>query len=270
MATTNRWTAGTGLGGIIGISAQSDNISNCANYGQISIANKNAQGHLYAGGVVGWAMQETNNNNATGVKSPAMVMKNLTNYANLTFTGNALRYYVGGVIGCITTNQTEDKKRYWEEISGLKNYSNLTFSTTETEGSLYAYGGVIGFAEVVTLYHAEYIPIDSSEFYGDLIADGKTNVGAILGCKRNVAMTTANPEDPTGKGFIAEKCMIGGKVKKLATYYVEEAGGTEEVTENLEVALDSDTWYRYIYSTAVEQSVAESDGCSLLTENPVQ
>ena len=272
-----RYNAGVGLGGIIGISAQVYEVSNCENYGLITIANTNADitfkengteesgVHLYAGGVIGWAMQEQNNSGSYAAKT----MKNLTNYADLTFTGAAGRYYAGGVIGCITTNQTADNKRYWAEISGLKNVANLTFDVANT-CTYSALGGVVGWAEAINLAStvaSNEIYLQSCEHYGNieiLNAEGKldyTNVGAILGCARSEAGIVKNSK-------------IGGMIVtgKVVTPEHEDENSGLTVPETIEYSgytLGADNWYTYLYKGGVEQSVAEADGCGYYQEGDV-
>ena len=272
-----RWTAGTGLGGIIGISDQVYEVSNCENYGLITIANTNVSDdegnlvHLYVGGVIGWAVHEQNNNGSFA----AMTMKNLTNYADLTFTGVAGRYYAGGVIGCITTNEGTDENgvdvRYWKEISGLKNVANLTFDVANTCTNS-ALGGVIGWAERVNLIdladRGAEIPLQKCEHYGNIeILDGVegkldyTNVGVILGCARSEAGIVKNSK-------------IGGMIVtgKVVTPEHDDPNSGLTIPETVEysgVTLGADNWFTYLYKGGVEQSVAETDGCGYYQEGDV-
>ena len=267
-----RYNSGVGLGGIVGISAQVYEVSNCENYGLITIANTtvaDADGynvHIYAGGVIGWAMQEQNNSGTYAAKT----MKNLTNYADLKFTGAAGRYYAGGVIGCITTNQTADNKRYWAEISGLKNVANLTFDVANT-CTYSALGGVVGWAEAINLAStvaSNEIYLQSCEHYGNieiLNAEGKldyTNVGAILGCARSEA------------GIAKNNSKIGGMIvtgKEVTPEHEDPNSGTlvPETTEYSGYTLGADNWYTFLYKGGVEQSVAEADGCGYYQEGDV-
>ena len=273
---SSRWSYGTGLGGIVGIGAQIYEVSNCENYGLITIANTSVTNsdklvHLYAGGVIGWAVQEQNNSGAT---FGAMTMKNLANYADLTFTGAAGRYYAGGVVGCITTHETAEK-RWWAEISGLKNVANLTFDVANTCPNS-ALGGVIGWAAqdytgkettgIIDLAgRGAEIPLQSCEHYGNieiLDAEGKldyTNVGAILGCARSDA------------GIVKNNSKIGGMIVtgKVVTPEHEDFNSGVMVPETVEYSgytLGADNWYTFLYKGGVEQSVAEADGCGYYQE----
>jgi hypothetical protein len=283
-----RWSAGTGLGGIIGIGAQIYEVSNCENYGTIDIANTNdvadAEGklvHLYVGGVIGWAMQEQNNSGAT---YGAMTMKNLANYADLKFTGTAGRYYAGGVVGCITTHETAGK-RWWAEISGLKNVANLSFDVANT-CTYSALGGVIGWTEQDWVDETETesdnwettgiidlagrgaeIPLQNCEHYGNievLDAEGKlnyTNVGVILGCARSEAGIVKNSKIG---GMI-----VTGKVVKPEHDDPNSGLTVPEQIEYSGVTLGADNWFTYLYKGGVEQSVAEADGCGYYQEGDV-
>jgi hypothetical protein len=255
---TKRTAVGNGFGGIVGINRQIYLLTNCENYGQISIANTNVERvYLYVGGVVGWALSEEKNSKTYG----AFTMKDCANYADLTFGGKAELYYAGGVVGCVLAN--EDKsKRWWEEISGLKNIANLTFTaTSEAENPGYAFGGAVGFVEVTALATAKHdkIAIDKCVVYGDLKADGmKGKAGMIMGA-------------PYGGQYAATNSQFGGSLiyGKEEVVTGEDANGDVE-TSLLEVpgAMTVDNWYKHIYGTESTKEVASSDGCSLLTEKP--
>ena len=255
---TKRTAVGNGFGGIVGINRQIYLLTNCENYGQISIANENVERiYLYVGGVVGWALSEEKNSGAT---YGALTMKDCANYADLTFGGKAELYYAGGVVGCVMAN--EDKsKRWWEEISGLTNIADLTFSATAEEGVGYAFGGAVGFVEVTTLATAKHdkIAIDKCVVYGDLKADGmKGKAGMIMGA-------------PYGGQYAATNCQLGGSLiyGKEEIVTGEDANGDVE-TSLLDApgAMTVDNWYKHIYGTESTIETATANNCLLLNEKP--
>jgi hypothetical protein len=256
---TKRTAVGNGFGGIVGINRQIYLLTNCENYGQISIANTNVDRvYLYVGGVVGWALSEEKN---SGTTYGAFTMKDCANYADLTFGGKAELYYAGGVVGSVLAN--EDKsKRWWEEISGLKNIANLTFTaTSEAENPGYAFGGVVGMVEVTALATAKHdkIAIDKCVVYGDLKADGmKGKAGMIMGA-------------PYGGQYAATNCQFGGSLiygKEEVVTGTDANGDVETSLLDAPGAMTVDNWYKHIYGTESTEEVANADKCSLLTEKP--
>jgi hypothetical protein len=189
-------------------------------------------------------------------------MKDCANYADLTFGGKAELYYAGGVVGSVLAN--EDKsKRWWQEISGLKNIANLTFTaTSEAENPGYAFGGVVGMVEVTALATAkhDYIAINNCVVYGNLKADNMIKkAGMVMGAARDAGAR------------VAKNCQIGGLLiwGKENVLIGTDAAGNEEY-EILETPgnITIDNWFKHIYSEEVTEGIAKEDGCSLLTEKP--
>ena len=233
-STSSRISSGYGFGGIVGIFTNAS-ISECENWGEISISNTNGV-YVYAGGVIGWAH---NRNTSDPSGSSAKTIKNLANYADITFAGIGAIYAAGGVIGCITTFDNE--KHYWAEISGLKNVANLTFKVVAKDSYNYYLGGVIGMTEVykdnVFQNGKTYVALDDCKFYGNITIPEsssyvqKDQLGVLVGSAR------------VATEHIAKNSKVGGKINKLNLH-------------------ESNNWLTYLYKGGVTASVATADGCS--------
>jgi hypothetical protein len=233
-STSGRITYGYGFGGIAGIFTNAS-IRECENWGEVSINNSNGV-YVYAGGVIGWA-HNRNTSDASGTN--AKTIKNLANYADITFAGTGAIYAAGGVIGCLTTYDNE--RHYWAEISGLKNVANLTFNVSITDGCQYNLGGIVGLTEVykdnVFQNGKKYVALDDCKFYGNITIPEsssyvqKDQLGILVGSKR------------VATEHIAENSKVGGKINSLNLH-------------------ESNNWRTYLYKDGVIASVASNDGCS--------
>lgn len=253
---------GVGYGGIVGISQLSEEISDCGNWGQITIKNSNPS-NLYVGGVIGWV----HTRNVTDPTGFAKTMKNLVNYANLTFGGNSKIYSAGGVIGHIMAFDTS--VHYLHDVSYLKNYAEITFDVTCTDGHSYAFGGLIGKVEAyagnsVDATGTTECNLQNCEFYGGVKAkdmDGK--VGLILGCARDESL------------LVAKNCNVGGYVAFSSTEMPDpdaELGQTDVpmITVWSKKDIDKTNWFTYIYAGAVDEDIATDDGCKYIEAPTLQ
>ena len=232
-STKTRITSGYGFGGVVGILTNAS-ISDCENWGEISIANTNGV-YVYAGGVIGWL----HNRAVSDPSAHGKTIKNIANYADLTFTGKGSIYAAGGVIGCLTTFDNE--KHYWQEISGLKNVANLTFNVSITDGWQYNLGGIIGLTEVykdnVFQNGKTFVALDDCKFYGNITIPEsssyvqKDQLGILVGSKR------------VATEHIATISKVGGKINSLNLH-------------------ESNNWLTYLYKGGVSASIATADGCS--------
>ena len=233
-STSSRITSGYGFGGIAGIFTNAS-IRECENWGKVSINNSNGV-YVYAGGVIGWA-HNRNTSDASGTN--AKTIKNLANYADITFAGTGAIYAAGGVIGCLTTYDNE--KHYWAEISGLKNVANLTFNVSANADYKYYLGGVIGMTELykdnVFQNGNTYVTLNNCTFYGNItMAESssyvqKDQLGILVGSARKATE------------HIAKNSKVGGKINSLNLH-------------------ENNNWLTYLYKGGVSASIATADGCS--------
>ena len=226
----------TQFGGVIGYAYSFGTIDNCHNHGKLTIAGtlKDAEStksqQLSAGGVVGYARYQVTDGVAT--------ISNCYNHADIICgcVGNE-NYYAGGVIGYDRAASAE-KKNCTAVLSNLVNVGNLTF--TKSSGTM-NYGGIVGCANT---------PITGATFYGNITALGlKGKVGALLGKARTDALKVTN-------------CQIGGN------FIYSEAKDTDASGEEITVDVLTPFDLTMLYTTDIAASVAEGDGCSLLTSKP--
>ena len=103
--------------------------------------------------------------------------------------------------------------------------------------------------------------VNNCQCYGNLKAVGlEGKVGMIMGQARADATKAAN-------------CKVGGslvlKQNQGESSFDDETGETiPGEIEDVVTTLNGNNWFQYIYNAAVEKSVAEDDGCSLLSEKP--
>ena len=142
----------------------------------------------------------------------------------------------GGIVGLLQ-----------QPLVGTAKYINvgdIVFTGTagiknDVPGTAYL-GGLVG--------QLENASVDNGEVYCSISAGESKNYGYVLGVPRTDAVKALN-------------CKVGGTL--LGEY-------DEEDEEYKTTTLDTSNFYNYIYSTPVEQSVAEADGCSVLTAKPIQ
>ncbi len=264
---------GIGYGGIVGISQLSEEISDCGNWGQITIKNTNPS-NLYVGGVIGWV----HTRNVTDPTGFAKTMKNLVNYANLTFGGNSKIYSAGGVIGHIMAYDTS--AHYLHDVSYLKNYADLTFNVACTDGYSYAFGGLIGKVEaysgnVVDATGTTECNLQNCEFYGNIATNDnetlKANLGIIMGCERNTNLLVAMNSKIGGYiGATIETETIPGEgyIDPDTEEWVETTPPTTVTKYTGGTALTAENIHTYLYKGGIEASVATADGYTILTEKP--
>ena len=278
---------GNGLGGIVGFAQSIQEISGCENWGQITIKNSNVGSDndvsIYVGGIIG-AYVQRDASDASGSRNKSI--KNCTNCVDLTFAGNAGRYFAGGVIGYLSSY--ENAYHYWEEISGLKNIANLDFSGVGTSTGknsdkyppLAGYGGIVGYAEFHKggTYEKDFVPFNKCTFYGDMIIGTESgginsrvqpNCGVLLGSER------------VATGHIFTKSYVGGIIATGGTTTIpgtegtfneeteEWVGGTpDQVVRNGYVLHENNNWLTWLYKGGLTAAEAATDVCNLLTAKP--
>ena len=107
--------------------------------------------------------------------------------------------------------------------------------------------GVAGTGRVGGVIASSLAPISNVECYCSISALTANHVGMIVGTPREGAVVATN-------------CKVGGTI--LGEYNIEDE-------EYKTTTLDASNYYNHIYSTPIEQSVAEADGCSALTTKPI-
>ena len=232
------------IGGICGYGYAVKGYENCENHGPITIGNTSTKA-VYAGGIVGYARIAAGNGTAVEKR----YAKNCANYYDLTFGGKGGTYCAGGIFGLI---KNDDAEMLWDEVSGLKNIANLTFACT---ASTPQFGGIAGNVVVAAGCPAGALTnITNCQSYGNIRAIGfEGKVGMFAGVARNASGIFTNSK-------------AGGSLI-LATNTGEDAGG-EVTTTDIETTLGASNWFNYLYSTAITEAEATSDGCELLTEKP--
>ena len=269
-------------------------MKNCENYGKIEIANsasiKCSNTTIWIHGVV-------------RLSDSIETLENLCNYGELVVNGKIDGVLaVGGItgevltsstfkgtctnIGNITIGATSSKATYTGGIIGLHNNKVITISEGATlinKGAIkctgtvseIAMGGIFGLIGVEGAYNGinigdiEYTGTKAAGSTGTIGVGGFTGVntvpfsGAIVHCymlselKSGVGFVTGSMYSETTK---VTNCKVGGTL----------CGEYDEEDERYStIPLGASNYFNYIYSTPIEQSVAEADGCSALTTKPV-
>ena len=219
------------IGGLNGYPYILGTMQYCGNHGPV-IAN--GSNNIYTGGLVGYPRTGTSGNS----------LLDSYNAYDLVFTGKATaNYYAGGICGIYGKN-----KDAIPTIKNLVNLGNLTFSCTGSSAE--KFGGIIG--------HSTNGVIENCVCHADLKAIGKEGkVGAIMGIARAEATKALN-------------CKIGGNMIFSENVEEQETDGGQVTTVSTPILtpITADNYFQYIYITAVEQAVAEGDGCEHLATKP--
>ena len=218
------------IGGLNGYPYVLGTMQYCGNHGSV-IAN--SASNIYVGGLVGYPRTGTSGNS----------LLDSYNACDLVFTGKATNYYAGGICGIYGKN-----KDAIPVIENLVNLGNLTFSGTGSSAE--KFGGIIG--------HSANGVIENCVCHADLKAIGKEGkVGAIMGIARAEATKASN-------------CKIGGNMifSQDGKETEDDMGNPTTVYTPILTPITADNYFQYIYITAVEQAVAEGDGCEHLATKP--
>ena len=220
----------TQIGGCIGYGYSFGKYDDLHNYGAITVKGSKSSAQLSAGGVIGYTRWMVANGEA--------YVTNCYNHVDITLSCNGNeKYYAGGVIGYDRAASSENKGCI-PVLDNLVNVGNVTF--TKTSNTAY-YGGLIGAANNVAT---------NSKFYGDITAIGlEGKVGALYGKARTDAIKVTNSA-------------AGGNI--IYSEATEEDANGDVVTYGVKTPID----LTMLYQTAIAVSVAEGDGCSLLTSKP--
>ncbi|MBR6654993.1 MAG: hypothetical protein IKL20_00100, partial [Alistipes sp.] len=255
----------TYVGGICGYGYSFAKFVDCENHGPVTTVG--STGTTYIGGIVGWGRIAVDGNTTASTR----IMKDCVNYASFDFGGNAGAgtMHAGGVAGRIND---EDAERHWEEISGNKNYGNLTFSSNPT--TCY-YGGIFGSVSLsatdnnntkkdTTDDKPNSTPYAFAEMtdcvcYGDLTAIGK-KASMFTGVARSASIKFINSE-------------AGGRlIFSQTTTEEEDANGGDpiQVTTPTYTTLTADNLKDYLYSTAITAEDITADVITFLENKPAE
>ena len=250
----------TYVGGIAGYGYSFGSFIDCENHGPISAVG--STGTAYVGGIIGWARIAADTNTSASTR----IMRNCVNYYDINFnftSGTAAgTAHAGGIAGRLND---EDADRHWEEVSGCKNYGNLTFSSNVATSY---YGGLFGSVAVSSTdkkYTAggtrdNKTPYALAEMtgcvnYGNLKCLGGKKVSLLVGVARSTSCKFINSS-------------AGGNMI-FATETGEDANGDKETFDVL-TPITADNLKDYLYSSAVTAAVVEEDQITLLTEKPAE
>ena len=225
------------IGGVIGYSYRFGKITHCTNAGPIETVGSSSGKRDYVGGITGYARHQ-------GTVSE---ISDCVNTYPLVFTGKAGYVRHGGLFGC-TTNEAPTVECI---IKNVYNLADITFKgqSTAAAGTAEALccGGVTGLSRTA---------LDNAQFYGTITALGLQGyVGAIYGVPYNIAAadnTFYHAINSKAGGYIVYSQETG-----------EDANGDIE-TFDIKTPID----LTMFYSTPIAASIAEEDGCSILTKKP--
>ena len=250
----------TYVGGIAGYGYSFGSFIDCENHGPISAVG--STGTAYVGGIIGWARIAADTNTSASTR----IMRNCVNYYDIDFnftSGTAAgTAHAGGIAGRLND---EDADRHWEEVSGCKNYGNLTFSSNVATSY---YGGLFGSVAVSSTdkkYTAggtrdNKTPYALAEMtgcvnYGNLKCLGGKKVSLLVGVARSASCKFINSS-------------AGGNLI-LATETGEDANGEIETTDVL-TPITADNLKDYLYSSAITDELVTEDNITFLSEKPAE
>ena len=284
-------TGNVRTGGILGKFETADQYNifkGCSNSGNISF-HGHSDSYVYLGGLIGHLQSS----------AIVIIQDGYTNSGNITYTGDvagADNVMLGGLIG--RANATSSFIRTTSTTTGegdeavttttsttwtgnIVNTGKITLTGLSEGGFLHA-GGFFGSIENAnTPFHetAKYYQLGDLEYAGtpgvkEGVA-GTSRVGGVIAsslapisnveCYCSISALTANHVGmivgtPREGAVVATNCKVGGTI--LGEYNIEDE-------EYKTTTLDASNYFNHIYSTPIEQSVAEADGCSALTTKPV-
>ena len=261
-------------------------LEECSNSGNITF-NGHSDSYVRLGGMIGCHRSD----------AIVVVRNGFTNSGNITYAGTVAgsdNVHIGGIIGCpsgtykfnrtsTSTNDAGESVTTVDEgwTGNIVNTGTITL-TGKSEGGKLRAGGLFGILE-----SSEHPFHEGAKFYqlGDIVYAGDPGVksgvpgeswaGGVVAysaapisnveCYCTISALTANHvgmivATPREGAVVATNCKVGGTI--LGEYNIEDE-------EYKTTTLDASNYYNHIYSSPVEQSVAEADGCSALTTKPV-
>ncbi|MBO7220860.1 MAG: hypothetical protein J6V21_06725, partial [Alistipes sp.] len=274
-----------GLGSRLTSSTSARLFINCSNSGDITVLGSTKRPYL--GGLFGYIEYASKN-----ASCPKLILQNCNNSGDVTcstvgISGGLL--FIGGIFGRINEcwNTYTDANGETVGWSGtIKNTGKLTFDGQITASTKEVYmGGIVArhqkntkagddlsttatyvnegdivYAPVDNVAHTHYIGgiightptsgVANATVNCDIKAWNTSNTGMILGVARTDAIKATN-------------CVIAGSIDKGYYGDYQDDFGNEKTgwTTDL-VPISADTFFKYIYGTAIEADVAEGDGCS--------
>ena len=198
------------------------------NNGTITYAGStDGKDNIFVGGVVGDGVTFTNGTTAwTG---------NVINNGDLIVSGiskgGAMR--VGGIIA--------HQRGALSDVVKLYNYGKIEVTGNAGAGAE-CIGGIVG--------ESSGFPIYNATVNCEISAIGRKSIGMIFGMERTDTVKATN-------------CSVAGTIDKGEdSQYQDEFGETITGWHSSPVPLTADNFHKYIYSVAVDASVATGDGCS--------
>ena len=172
----------------------------------------------------------------------------IVNTGSITYDGTCVTgVCIGGIFGDIVSKHTTDpipsgvKYIFTGDITASGTYAT---SLVETDGGApqdcwNGIGGLYGFTTLTNCV------VENAEVYSTIAASTFPNVGLLFGFERTETICGKN-------------CKVGGAISEW----------NEEDEEYISKSITGENFFKYIYSAAIEKSVAEGDGCSVLEAKP--
>ena len=247
----------SGVCSVIGIGINLLELSNLHNYGDITVTKEASfNKNLLLGGIM-------------NVFDNPRTYKNLYNHGNITLEDGLMiggELYLGGVTGRLKTEAAG-------EFEGtLANEGTISIGATVTSNA--CIGGVFGYygkpkvaANVINIGDINFTGTLKSVYYIGGVCGGSETAGSIANAK--CYCNIYSPEYATGFIFgkersettIAQNCAVGGmRVKEW------DESDAEPVAKGTK--LNANNFFDHIYTATPEWDNANYDGCTLLTKRP--
>ena len=280
--------SGLAIGGLVAKYATADEkkiFIGCSNSGDIYSGAK-TENAAHLGGFMGYA--------SAGI---VIIQDGFVNSGNITHGGStngADAINLGGLFGYITgalltydttttTGEGDDAVTTTTTTSWTGDVINKGTITGAgaSEGGKCRFGGIVGLCQQPLVGTAKYINVGDIVFTGTAgiknDVPGTAYLGGLVGVLENASVDNGEVHcsiqtgESKNYGFTigvprtdvvkATNCKVGGSI--VGEYNVEDESYKT-------TTLDASNYFNHIYSTPVEQSVAEVDGCSVLTAKPIQ
>ncbi len=255
---TTKGSNSTYVGGIVGYGYAFKQFVDCENHGPVTTVG--STGTAYIGGIVGWARIAADSNTSASTR----IMRNCVNYYNIDLSSHSAAgaLHAGGIAGRLND---EDADRHWEEVSGCKNYGNITYSSAAKTAYYGGLFGSVGVSATDSKYTAggkrdnstphALAEISNCVSYGNLKCLGGKKVSLFTGVARSASCKFIN-------------CSVGGNLI-LSTETGEDANGDVETVDVL-TPVTADNMKDYLYSAAITADDVAADVITLLTEKPAE
>ena len=172
----------------------------------------------------------------------------IVNTGSITYDGTCVTgVCIGGIFGDIVSTHATDpipsgvKYIFTGDITASGTFAETLVETDggDPQTCWNGIGGIYGFTTLTNCV------VENAEVYSNITASGYPKVGFLFGFERTATVHGKN-------------CKAGGSI------YAWD----DEDEELVKKELSASNYFKYLYSTAIEQDVAEGDGCSLLESKP--